>query len=82
LVNEVGGSLFSVDLSLLNINLSLDFLDDFFLLVDLLVHLSFILGHLLVLSGSKLLHEVGLLTLSIIGELVFNRFKSTAHLLK
>lgn len=82
LVNQVGGSLLSIDLSLLNVDFSLDFLDYLLLLFDLSVHLSLILGDLLVLPGSQLLHEVGLLTLSIIDELIFNGLESASHLFK
>lgn len=73
LVNEVGSSLFSVDLSLLDIDLSLNFLNDFFLLLDFLLLLSVISSDLFVLSSTQLLHQVGLLALSVISKLVFNR---------
>jgi len=73
LVNEVGSSLFSVNLSFLDIDLSLDFLNGLLLLLGFLLLLTFVSSDLLVLSSTQLFHQVRLLALSVIRELVLNR---------
>jgi len=74
--------LFSVDLGFFNINLSLDFFNNLFLFFNFFSGLGSILGDLFVLPGTQLLHQVSFLALSVINELVFDRFKSATHLFK